>query len=105
MERNVRRIVFILSTFIALPLYQADVFGQSAVPRIKVSGDRFLASDSGRTFTPWGFNYDRDSKYRLIEDYSKYLNYAVYAALAATIAWLSVRAYRRQRERVDQNES
>jgi hypothetical protein len=69
MERNVRRIVFILSIFIALPLYQADVFGQSAVPRIKVSGDRFLASDSGETFTPWGFNYDRDLKYRLIEDY------------------------------------
>ena len=64
-----RRIVFILSIFIALPLYQADVFGQSAVPRIKVSGDRFLASDSGETFTPWGFNYDRDLKYRLIEDY------------------------------------
>lgn len=44
------------------------------------------------------------AQYRLIEDYSKYLNYAVYAVLAATIAWLSVRAYRRQRERLDQNE-
>jgi membrane protein DedA with SNARE-associated domain len=44
------------------------------------------------------------AQYRLLEEYSKYLNYAVYAALAATIAWLSVRAYRRQRERVGQNE-
>lgn len=44
------------------------------------------------------------AQYRLIEEYSKYLNYAVYAALAATIAWLSVRAYRRQQDRVGQNE-
>ncbi|KIS29213.1 alanine dehydrogenase [Arthrobacter sp. SPG23] len=44
------------------------------------------------------------AQYRLIEEYSKYLNYAVYAAIAATLAWLSVRAYRRQRERVDQNQ-
>jgi membrane protein DedA with SNARE-associated domain len=39
------------------------------------------------------------AQYRLIEEYSKYLNYAVYAAIAATIAWLSVRAYRRQGDR------
>ncbi|MBT2536024.1 DedA family protein [Arthrobacter sp. ISL-69] len=43
------------------------------------------------------------AQYRLIEEYSKYFNYAVYAAIAATVAWLSVRAYRRQRERVGQN--
>ena len=39
------------------------------------------------------------AQYRLIEEYSKYLNYAVYAAVAATIAWLLARAYRRQRDR------
>jgi membrane protein DedA with SNARE-associated domain len=44
------------------------------------------------------------AQYRLIDEYSKYLNYAVYAALAATVAWLSVRAYRRQGERVGRNE-
>jgi membrane protein DedA with SNARE-associated domain len=44
------------------------------------------------------------AQYRLIGEYSKYLNYAVYAALAATVAWLSVRAYRRQGERVGRNE-
>jgi membrane protein DedA with SNARE-associated domain len=43
------------------------------------------------------------AQYRLIEGYSKYLNYAVYAAISATVAWLSVRAYRRQRERVGRN--
>ena len=43
------------------------------------------------------------AQYRLIEEYSRYLNYAVYAAIAATVAWLSVRAYRRQRERVGRN--
>ncbi|WLQ08158.1 DedA family protein [Arthrobacter oryzae] len=44
------------------------------------------------------------AQYHLIEEYSKYLNYAVYAALATAIAWVCVRAYRRQRERVGQNE-
>jgi membrane protein DedA with SNARE-associated domain len=43
------------------------------------------------------------AQYRLIEEYSRYLNFAVYAAIAATIAWLSVRAYRRQRDRAGRN--
>jgi membrane protein DedA with SNARE-associated domain len=43
------------------------------------------------------------AQYRLIEEYSRYLNFAVYAAVAATIAWLSVRAYRRQRDRAGRN--
>ena len=32
-------------------------------------GKGFVLSPSGQPFTPWGFNYDRDSNYRLIEDY------------------------------------
>src|ERR1035437_1015498 len=38
---------------------------------IKVSKDKhsFVAASSGRTFTPWGFNDDRDHKFRLLEDY------------------------------------
>ena len=32
-------------------------------------GKGFVLSPSGRPFTPWGFNYDRDSNFRLIEDY------------------------------------
>jgi hypothetical protein len=38
---------------------------------IKVSNDKhgFVAASSGQEFTPWGFNYDRDYKFRLLEDY------------------------------------
>jgi membrane protein DedA with SNARE-associated domain len=43
------------------------------------------------------------AQYHLIDQYSKYLNYAVYAGVAAALAWLLVRAYRRKRERVGQD--
>ena len=38
---------------------------------IRVAKDRrsFILADSGRRFTPWGFNYDHDAAGRLIEDY------------------------------------
>ncbi len=38
---------------------------------IKVSRDKrgFVSEASGRKFIPWGFNYDRDYKMRLLEDY------------------------------------
>jgi dienelactone hydrolase len=38
---------------------------------IKVSSDKrgFVTSPSGKKFVPWGFNYDRDYKMRLLEDY------------------------------------
>ena len=38
---------------------------------IKLSGDRrgFVKAASGGSFIPWGFNYDRDYKSRLLEDY------------------------------------
>jgi membrane protein DedA with SNARE-associated domain len=39
------------------------------------------------------------AQYHLIEGYSRFLNYAVYAALAATVGWLSVRSIRRRRNR------
>ncbi len=32
-------------------------------------GRRFVRSDTGDRFIAWGFNYDRDYKHRLIEDY------------------------------------
>jgi endo-1,4-beta-mannosidase len=32
-------------------------------------GRRFVYAKSGRQFTPWGFNYDRDYKLRLLEEY------------------------------------
>ena len=40
---------------------------------IQVSKDKqgFTCAASGRQFVPWGFNYDRDYKSRLLEDYWK----------------------------------
>ena len=37
--------------------------------RVAPDGKRFVLEKSGRTFTPWGFNYDHDESERLIEDY------------------------------------
>ncbi|HXG12627.1 MAG TPA: cellulase family glycosylhydrolase [Gemmataceae bacterium] len=41
------------------------------MPWVAVSKDKkgFVLEPSGRPFVPWGFNYDRDDKGRLIEDY------------------------------------
>jgi hypothetical protein len=41
------------------------------MPWVQVSRDKkgFVLDPSGRPFVPWGFNYDRDDKGRLIEDY------------------------------------
>ena len=38
---------------------------------IQVSADKsgFVDTRTGKSFTPWGFNYDRDYKMRLLEDY------------------------------------
>lgn len=42
-----------------------------ALERIVVSPDQrgFIGAKSGRKFTPWGFNYDRDHQMRLLEEY------------------------------------
>jgi hypothetical protein len=39
--------------------------------RVRVADDRkgFVLAESGKPFTPWGFNYDHDEKSRLLEDY------------------------------------
>ena len=37
--------------------------------RVSKDGTGFVRSPSGAKFIPWGFNYDHDSKGRLIEDY------------------------------------
>jgi hypothetical protein len=44
---------------------------RSALERVAVNEDKrtLLLQPSGRPFTPWGFNYDRDYRMRLIEDY------------------------------------
>jgi hypothetical protein len=37
--------------------------------RVAKGGRHFVLERSGRRFTPWGFNYDHDSRGRLLEDY------------------------------------
>jgi hypothetical protein len=41
------------------------------MPWVQVARDKkgFVLEPSGRTFVPWGFNYDHDVKGRLLEDY------------------------------------
>jgi Cellulase (glycosyl hydrolase family 5) len=43
----------------------------AAPPRIELSpdGHSFRLAGSDKPFIPWGFNYDRDHKFRLIEEY------------------------------------
>lgn len=52
-------------------LFGEDPTSQESLQRIEVSSDgsSFVLSESGRRFTPWGFNYDHDREGRLIEDY------------------------------------
>jgi hypothetical protein len=62
---------------LSLALVAALVPGVSALARadempwVIVSKDRkgFVLDPSGRTFAPWGFNYDHDDRGRLIEDF------------------------------------
>lgn len=41
------------------------------IERLRVSDDgrAFVLQESGKTFVPWGFNYDHDEEGRLLEDY------------------------------------
>jgi hypothetical protein len=41
------------------------------MPWIAIAKDKkgFVLEPTGKKFTPWGFNYDRDHRGRLIEDY------------------------------------
>jgi len=55
---------------LCLGMFAAVVGGAEPLPKIRVADDQksFIGSD-GRPFAPWGFNYDRDAKGRLLEDY------------------------------------
>ncbi|HEV2703771.1 MAG TPA: cellulase family glycosylhydrolase [Steroidobacteraceae bacterium] len=57
--------LFLLASSLCSP----EVRAQVALPRIATARGKFVTSDSGSLFTPWGFNYDRDSRYRLLEEY------------------------------------
>lgn len=45
--------------------------GKDPLPRIAVTADGkgFVSEPDGKPFKPWGFNYDRDTAGRLLEDY------------------------------------
>lgn len=43
-----------------------------------------------------GLGYALGTQYQVIEQYSRFLNYAVYAALGLTVVWLVVRSVRRR---------
>ena len=47
------------------------VHAAGQMPWVRVASDHkgFVLDPSGRLFVPWGFNYDRDAKGRLLEDY------------------------------------
>lgn len=61
--------VVVSTSFIVLSA--AQTVAPPPMPSIALSPDKhsFVYSDTGRPFTPWGFNYDHDSNGRLIEDY------------------------------------
>jgi hypothetical protein len=65
----VKSTIVVLALLAALTLRVSHAVGQSLAPRITVSGSDFVVSGAAETFTPWGFSYDRDWDYRLIEDY------------------------------------
>jgi Cellulase (glycosyl hydrolase family 5) len=64
-----RRLFLVELSLLASGVWSAEARAQRALPRIAVAGAKFVTSDSGSLFTPWGFNYDRDSRYRLLEEY------------------------------------
>src|SRR5215472_8140142 len=47
----------------------AAAAGSLEAIRVSADGKVFVRADSGRPFIAWGFNYDRDYKFRLIEEY------------------------------------
>jgi hypothetical protein len=53
----------IVGAFLCLPAFAAPPSW------IAVDKGEFIQSASGARFVPWGFNYSRDEKFRLIEDY------------------------------------
>lgn len=54
-----------------LPCLSAEPPRPDAMPWVQVSRDKrtFVLDPSGKTFTPWGVNYDHDNDGRLLEDY------------------------------------
>lgn len=60
-----------MSLLVTAVVLACQLPASSSLEGIRVSNDRkgFVLVESGKAFTPWGFNYDHDGKGRLIEDY------------------------------------
>lgn len=62
-----------LASIVALMLACLLPVSASAADRpwiaVNAAGDGFVQMPAGASFTPWGFNYSRDERFRLIEDY------------------------------------
>lgn len=51
--------------FVLVPAHSAEL----GWIRVSPDGKGFVSESSGKTFVPWGFNYDHDEDGRLLEDY------------------------------------
>lgn len=72
MPLKIHSTVAILATFaLIMPSIATSATNEFRLPWIQVSTNEraFVEAGSGKKFTPWGFNYDRDHKMRLLEDY------------------------------------
>src|SRR5687768_3105631 len=63
-----------ITCLVACSLVHSSIACAGKAPRMErvtvaPDGRGFILAPSGRPFVPWGFNYDRDYKLRLIEDY------------------------------------
>src|SRR5512138_249297 len=59
-----------LRLVLLLTAFSVPAFGQSpSWVAVNVAGDGFARSSDGAPFVPWGFNYIRDERFRLLEDY------------------------------------
>jgi hypothetical protein len=66
MERAMRCWLLLL----VLVTFGVPAFGQSASwVAVNEDGDGFVVSSQRAPFIPWGFNYSRDDRFRLLEDY------------------------------------
>lgn len=68
---HMRRLAILLVTLCSLPAALTAAERAPDLPWIAVSKDHrgFVAEPTDERFVPWGFNYDRDSRGRLLEDY------------------------------------
>ena len=67
---NAKLVLFLGSALCLADPSQAQV-PEAGLPRVGVSedGKGFVLRPGAKPFVPWGFNYDRDARGRLIEDY------------------------------------